>query len=147
MTGLQLIKKMEAISLQSEAEAAINQTGELGADIIAGQLAQGQRADGTEITPFYKPSTIEIKRRKSGLAGITDRVTLYDTGSYYRGLYVTAKGGNVFYGSRDSKANKLQDKYGNRGGKGLLGFNRDGKSEYTPILKKAFIANVKNRLK
>lgn len=147
MTGLQYLAKLEDLQVTQLAEESLNATSEPAVDIIAGQLAMGMRADGTEITPSYSPLTIELKKKKSGLSAITDRVTLYDTGQYYAGLYQVAKAGKITWGSRDSKADKLQQKYAGRGGKGLLGFNREGRAEYKPILQKDFNKRVKNKLK
>lgn len=57
-------------------------------DLVAGQLAQGIESNG-ELTSFsYAPITIARKRGKSGIAGITNRLTNYDTGESYDKLYM-----------------------------------------------------------
>jgi diphthamide synthase (EF-2-diphthine--ammonia ligase) len=82
------------------------------ADLNASQMAQGKRATGTDIRPDYKPLTIALKEGKFGLAGVTDHVTLYNTGSHYQKLYAEVEGDEIEYGSKDSKSESLQEKYG-----------------------------------
>ena len=51
------------------------------------QLFLGKNSKGIDIKPAYANSTIKIKRKK-GLP--TDRVTLFDTGDFYRSLEIIA---------------------------------------------------------
>jgi len=131
-TGLDLLENLEALNIPSVAVTTLKENSERMADLIAGQLAQGLRSDGSEILPSYKPLTIELKHEKSGLAAVTDHVTLYDTGEHYKELYVEIKGDEIEYGSHDDKSEKLQEKYDVKGRKGngsIYGLTEDSKDE------------------
>lgn len=97
------------------------------ADLNAVQLSQGLRADGKDIVPSYKALTVELKQNKPGLAGVTDRVTLFDEGDHYRELYAEVQGQEIEYGSRDPKSAKLQEKYGKYGP--IYGLTNDSNEE------------------
>lgn len=81
-------------------------------EAMENQLSLGQRADGTDIAPPYTRFTIFEKEKKSGLAAVTDVVTLFDTGEHYSKLFARVKGPDIIFGSKDSKSEALQDKYG-----------------------------------
>lgn len=60
------------------------------------QLGQeGVDSDDRPLVPFYATSTIFSKRRKRGVAGVTDHVTLYNTGELYKSWTVERKGNVV----------------------------------------------------
>ena len=82
-----------------------------------GQLFQGEYTSSTPIKPDYTPTTKKIKRAKSQPF---DRVTLRDTGSFYRGIQATVNKTDLTIESTDSKTNKLFNKYGSDE---LLGMN------------------------
>lgn len=59
---------------------------------------KGEYVDGDKITTFqsdfpnvYALETIEIKSKKSGLAGVTDYVTLFNTGTFYASFALKVK--------------------------------------------------------
>jgi hypothetical protein len=111
MDALELIEVLNGIDIPAIAREALAGNTERIADLNAGQLAQGVRSTGSEILPEYRGLTIEIKRGKSGLAAVTDHVTLFDTGAFYRSLYAQVMGDEIEYGARDEKAEKLAKKY------------------------------------
>ena len=114
-TIIDVYNAWQTVDLRSEAVSIIQDQGEIIADLNASQLAQGIKADGTEITPQYAESTIEYKQGKTGLSGITDRVTLFDSGDFYRGIAVTKVDAEKFtITSIDDKTPKLEAKYGNK---------------------------------
>lgn len=120
------LKKLDIPAIASEAVAGVV---DVIADLNATQLSQGLRADGSQTLPSYTDVTIAMKRAKGGgLEGVSDRVTLYDTGAFYRGLYAAVQGTDIEYGSRDEKEGKLQDKYSVSGGS-IFGLNEDSKDE------------------
>lgn len=120
-----LLETLDALDLEAIASESLQENENVIADLNATQLSQGERSDGTDITPDYADLTVELKKGKSGLAGITDRVTLFDTGSHYRQLYADVEGKGIEFGSKDSKSEKLQDKYGDN----IYGLNDDSKDE------------------
>ena len=116
MDALQVLANVRKLDILQTADDTINENSEVFADLIATQMAHGVRSDGSDILPSYKPLTIEMKQGRSGLAGVTDRVTLFDQGNFYRGLFVKAIGLDIEYGSRDWKLEKLDKKYSTRRG-------------------------------
>jgi hypothetical protein len=92
------------------------------------QLYAGKKKTGGEIKPFYKPSTIAIKKKKGQP---TDRVTLRDTGFFHSSLFLVVKKGDDTFKvvSSDTKAPRLLDKYGDSifglGGVFKIGYIQD----------------------
>lgn len=105
----QLIRTFEALDIRGLVEAAANDTAEDYADQNAAQMYTGLDANGQYITPPYARTTIAYKQAKGQP---WDRVTLRDTGAFYRGLYMRVNGSTLESGSTDPKAAELQDKYG-----------------------------------
>jgi hypothetical protein len=125
MDVIELLEAMKGLDVLAIAEAAVAENVELIADLNATQLSQGLRADGSELLPSYADATVAAKR----LAGkVSDHVTLLDTGAFYRGLYAAVQGEQVEYGSRDSKADKLQEKYSTSKGS-IFGLNEDSRED------------------
>ena len=58
----------------------------------------------------YKDSTIRYKIKKGQP---TNRVTLFDTGSFYGNMYVIADAEGFYIISKDPKTEKIIAKYGN----------------------------------
>lgn len=110
---LSLIESLDEFDVKDAAVLSLQAHEEDIADQIAGQLSAGVNGDGSSIEPEYAYLTVQLKKQKSGLAGVYDRVTLYDKGDHYRELYADVKGsGDIETGSHDSKSLELQAKYG-----------------------------------
>jgi hypothetical protein len=110
---MDLLEILQELNVQDQAVSALSDHEEDIATQIAGQLSAGVNGDGSEIVPEYAFLTVQLKQGKPGLSGVTDRVTLFDTGSHYRELYAEVeKTGEVETGSRDEKSLDLQAKYG-----------------------------------
>ena len=80
----------------------------------------------------------------SGLAGITDHLTNYDTGESYRGLYMKVKGNEVEFGTTTDKETDIS----NRMNKKAFGLTPENKIDFIkqfalPI----FIKKVRQKLK
>jgi len=80
------IKALRDFDWGYEMEKVIKDKSEVIADFQAEQWAKGQAANGSDILPQYAEFTIEEKKKKSGLAGVYDHVTFYDTGELYKSL-------------------------------------------------------------
>lgn len=74
------------------------------------QMYSGQRSDGSMIEPQYSYLTRILKERAGEP---TDRVTLFDTGDFYGGIFVEDTGTEVVFSSSDWKTEELEWKYGN----------------------------------
>lgn len=124
MDALEVLENLEQVNIKQIAVDSFNEVKEIAADLNATQLSQGVRSDGSELLPSYAPLTIELKKQKSGLASVTDHVTLFDTGEFYRELYAEAQGDDIEYGSKNEKAEKLNKKYSTRRGS-IFGLDDD----------------------
>lgn len=108
-------------------------------DLNRKQLNQGIRADGSAITPYYKPQTVEIKREKGQL---TDRVRLYDTGDFYESIFVEVFEDAFDLDATDEKTAALKAKYGSD----ILGLTADNKRILADYLKPQFVTQLKTRI-
>jgi hypothetical protein len=105
----QLIQRFEGVDTRQVIQEAFDESAESYADLNASQMFSGVDKDGELITPGYKPLTIEIKKLKGQPV---DRVTLRDTGSFYKGIYARLDGTQIYVDSKDEKSKELQFKYG-----------------------------------
>ena len=127
MTLHELNRRLKRFELQQEVQEAIIETSSDMIVLNQGQMSLGKRADGTDITPTYSDLTIMLKDEK----GQESRwVTLKDTGSFWGDMFVDVGNNSYEMGSADSKAAKLEKKYGKR----IFGLTRESKSEeYIPL--------------
>lgn len=133
-TILDMKRRFESLNTNEIIEKVMQESTEQIADLNAQQMFAGQRADDTETEPPYAPLTVAIKRLKGQP---TDRVTLRDTGAFYRGITAKIEGDQVVVRSTDEKAPELQDKYGD-----IFGLDTQFKGEVIretikPAIKKA----------
>lgn len=105
-------KVSKAVSMESEAVEYVVRDKEFNDGLVKmeqDRLFEGARADGTVIEPEY---TLFTKRVKSANGQPTDRVTLFDTGSFYNNMFVRKDGDSLIFSSSDSKTEELVEKYG-----------------------------------
>ena len=103
-------------------------------------LDVGERDDQSQIRPKYRPYTKKIKAQKGQPF---DRVTLKDTGQFYRAIRYKVEGNMLKVFSLDPKFTPLDNKYSLSGAKeskkgNILGISPDTKNEllrFTPLLK------------
>lgn len=81
------------------------------------QLNEGKRGDNSEITPEYTPFTKVIKRAKGQPS---DRVTLKDSGDFWKSIKTSPTDSFVELYATDKKTNELLAKYGEL----VLGLNK-----------------------
>lgn len=104
------------------------------------QLFTGTDSDDKSIRPPYTDRTVAIKKTKGQP---TDRVTLKDTGAFYKGIFVEVRESTFVTDSIDEKAGDLIDKYGKR----IFGLGPTRRAEYVQeSLRPVFVANVKKAL-
>lgn len=133
-TGADVYESLEQLDVESVITEVLEKKASQMADFNAFQLSEGLRADGSDITPPYAPLTVFLKRAKSGLAGVTDHVTLYDTGAMYEAMYADVKGDEIEYGSKDPKADRLQaryDKTSKTGAGSIFGLSQESREMLT----------------
>lgn len=84
------------------------------------RLFDGKRSDGSEIEPFYTNFTIREKHRKGQTA---DKVTLRDTGAFYRSIFAEVRGDELMIDAGDRKRDSLVGKYGEK----IFGLTKEDK--------------------
>lgn len=73
------------------------------------QLKAGQTSEGSDIGPAYTPYTVVLKKLKRQP---TDKVTLYDTGAFYKSIFVNVFADQFEIDATDAKTEELTAKYG-----------------------------------
>lgn len=102
------------------------------------QLADGKKSNGNSITPDYSQTTIEIKQQKGQP---TDRVTLKDTGDFYKGMTTVYSSVGITLTSSDSKTGKLTKKYGNE----IFGLTPDNLSKTRELFFEILLNTIKTK--
>ncbi len=122
----ELMKRLENVDVDQLAMESIEDSKK---DLIEWQQEQlfaGKNSAGGFIKPPYKASTKAIKSRKGQP---TDRVTLKDTGAFYKAVFVDVRDTTYVIDSTDYKSPLLQNKYGKSifglGGIFMIGYRRD----------------------
>lgn len=118
-----LLDTVIAFDLDFEAEEAINDTAEAYTNLQREQLFSGENEKGEKILPEYAARTIAIKNKKGQP---TDRVTLKDTGAFYRDMFIDARKDEYIIDSADEKSASLQKKYGVE----IFGLNEQNQTAY-----------------
>lgn len=125
-TAKSLREKIRAFDVNKATDKVVGDTLGAYADLNAEQMSQGLRADGKEIIPSYKPLTIRMKQLFGvGLGRVTDRVTLFDKGDFYKGIHTELRGQTIETTSSDEKRIGLEEKYGD-----IFGLSQRYKQEY-----------------
>lgn len=137
MTIWDLERRLSKFDIKREVRESIEATTGAIVKLNQGQMFIGRRADGTEILPTYKDSTIEIKKSKGQPY---DRVTLKDTGAFWDSINVNVATDTFLIDASDSKTQGLVKKYGDK----ILGLSDASKSEeYIPLY---FFPELKSRI-
>jgi hypothetical protein len=103
------ITPLRRVNLRQALKEAAMQHRQDALDLQQEQQYAGKEATGQEITPAYARLTVQIKKAKGQPA---DRVTLKDTGAFYRQQYTAFQNDHFEIKSRNGKTPKLLEKYG-----------------------------------
>lgn len=128
MTIDQIINNTEALNIAQVIQDSVSETTEELKNYQQQQMFFGSDSEGQPIRRLdgkyavYAPLTEFIKAQKGQPF---DRVTLRDTGSFYRGIQVRVQPGKVMISSMDEKQDSLIERYGAT----ILGLN----AEYSQI--------------
>jgi hypothetical protein len=140
-----LIRTLEALpsTIENLMEEALELSEPDMAQMQRDQWAKGEYADGTPIQPEYKPFT---KRKKIAEGKDPGKVTLKDKGRMYGATFSNVSNKTVMFGSKDSKAPALFDKYGKEGP--LLGLQPQNIKDLSLLkLKPYVLQELRNSLK
>jgi hypothetical protein len=92
------------------ASTALQDNEKIATDLVASQLAQGIKSDGSKADYPYSPLTIAIKKTRSGLSSVTSHLTNYDTGESYKKLFMKVDKSNVLFGTNTDKEESISDR-------------------------------------
>ena len=105
-----IINKLTAINVPQVLRTVLRPSLGLIEELQRKQLFAGIDSFGKPITPKYTKNTIGRKKRKRPPQP-TDRVTLKDTGKFYKGLKAEIKDNKIDVIGQDPKTQELEDKY------------------------------------
>lgn len=107
------------------------------------QLEVGQYASGEQITPAYAPYTVKKKREEGK---VSDRVTLEDTGAFYKSIYLGAQKSGYYVYASDIKTAELEAKYSD-GNSILFGLNERNKDKFRQLALTLFANKYYERIR
>lgn len=126
-----LVKKFETLPIKDFIKEVIADNKELIEDKNAEQMFRGELPDGSQITPPYKDITVAIKSLKGQP---TDRVTLKDSGDFYKGITLNLESDSFTLDNTDEKTEGLIVKYGDP-----LGLSEQSREEIKEEVFKPFL--------
>jgi hypothetical protein len=98
-----ILKKIQNFDEKMQVAEIVALNKEFLADLLKKQLRVGLDGNGNKVTirgrSKYSAFTIEEKKQKSGLASVTEVITNYDTGDFYRGITPYTDGKRLFFDS------------------------------------------------
>lgn len=122
---LDVIERFEQLKSEYETLVAISveDTAAEFAKLNQEQMYEGVKSNNEPIEPAYSQSTIQRKKQKGQPY---DRVTLKDTGDFYRGYHLQVINGELVEDSNVTYAPKIEKKYG----AGIWGLSDDSNETY-----------------
>lgn len=139
MTPLDLLGRLQNINVDRAAKMTLGETREIFLDLNREQLMSGIRADKSKITPEYAHFT---RQKKQEQGRDPDVVTLYDTGDFYRAMFLDVGSDLLEVDSTDYKSEELQEKYGEK----IFGLTDDSKITYTDEIFPVFLQKIEDIL-
>lgn len=126
MTIGEMIQNLQQLQtdIPSFADESFVETKDDFARLNTDQMYEGKLNDGSAISPGYTSRTIQIKKAKGQPY---DRVTLKDTGAFYKGYTLQPSGGDLKMDSNVGYADSLTNKYG----PGIWGLSDEKRPQYT----------------
>jgi len=108
-----IISKLQSLNVPQLIRTVLRPSLQLIEELQREQLFAGIDSFGEPIIPEYSTDTIRRKGKKSPPQP-TDRVTLKDTGKFYKGIKGEIKDKKIIVTGRDSKTEMLKGKYGEK---------------------------------
>lgn len=94
------LKSINKFDIEIEVDAIIRENSDAIISILRNQMAIGIDGNGEPVSAkygsFYSKFTFDIKKEYSGLAGVTEVVTNYMSGSFYLSIQLNPRGKNNF---------------------------------------------------
>lgn len=92
----------------------------LATDLVTDQLFQGKDSKGKDLPPYSQQSVLYFNKPEGAWR-------LYDSGDFYRGVFLQINGDRVVFDSRDNKRDEIFTKleYAGHNSDDVLGLNRE----------------------
>lgn len=131
-----LYNRFQKFDVAKTAIKSLEETAEAMADANVNQLRRGEANDG-EPMPDYSYTSVKVFGKPEG------PIKLFDTGDFYRGMYVKVEGDNIITSSADDKTDMLFKRFGKEDIY-FFGLNQKSRKEFlNGWLKKTFRDNVR----
>lgn len=105
-------RRLEGLSVQAEAEGALDDTADDFAELNTQQMYRGLDSTGQPIAPQYARADYAQMKNQMNPAPGYGTPDLYLTGAFYRGYTLRVEGGQVTEDSDVDYADDLTEKYG-----------------------------------
>lgn len=139
MTLSELLERLQKVDVDRIAKMTLGETREIYLDLNREQLTSGIRSDKSKITPEYTYFT-KLKKKEQGRD--PDKVTLYDTGDFYREMFMDVGSDLIEVDSIDYKSDELKEKYGDK----IFGLTDDSKETYLGEIFPVFLTKIEDIL-
>lgn len=139
-TVKEMLNRLQSLDLHRIVKPLIGKNKDLMLDLNRDQMVHGRRSDGSAIQPEYTYFTRLSKLRK----GMNpDVVTLYDTGGFYRKMFLDVGADEIEIDSTDPKSEDLKDKYGEH----IFGLTPGSREQYIEDVFPEFKEQIEQSLK
>lgn len=129
MTVRELYVKFKSFDTQKEGIRAVEVTKDEAVVLNRKQLYfSSVRSDGSYLQAYRSEFYAEYKNQKNPSPGF-GAPDLYDTGSFQNKMFAVVNGGKLEFSSKDSKIDKLVEKYG----KNIFGLTKQSLEEYAKV--------------
>lgn len=135
-SALQIQKKLNAIDVSLSAQVAIENTASTATRVQREQLFQGLKSDNSYLPDYSFRSVFQFGKPPGP-------IRLFDTGDFYRGIFIDVRQDIFIIESADEKNTMLQNRYGRE----ILGLGTEAKIDYIRVLKPEFVKQIKSYLK
>lgn len=116
------------------------------ADLNREQLADGKDSNDVDLASIggdYAAYTIEYKQAfGKGLGAVIDRVTLYDTGDFHKGIIVKVSQDEILIIGTDPKTEKLKRDWGNE----IIGVKNEALKEIISGFRVYLLATIRGEV-
>jgi hypothetical protein len=132
------ITAFKAFDWASEARGIVERNGSVIVDLQAEQLAKGKNRKGEDINPGYSDYTIQLKKQKTGLAGVYSHVTYFNTGELYKSFFTKVEGHKFSIQSESFKFAKMIK----RSGQNVVGLDLEMRQRFVEGITRPEIAKI-----
>lgn len=139
-TVTEMLNRITTLDIRQIVKTTLGENRQLMLALNRGQLMQGKRSDGSDITPEYKHTT-RLKKTKQGAD--PDTVSLYHTGDFQRQMYLDIRNDTLEIDTLDPKSHLIKAKYGEK----IFGIGNDSREQYIENVLPEFKNKIETVLK